>query len=765
MKNYNGVRLLMPVLMAAVSSTYVAAQDRLLEEVVVTATKRAASVQDIPISISAVTGDRLEDTGMQDFDDLIGSVPSLSLKSSGPGRTKLNIRGISAATGFAPTVSYYIDEMPISSISSGSSTSFAQTVVSPKLFDLDRVEVLRGPQGTLFGSSSMGGTVRLITGQPNLEENEGKLAGEVSSTKDGGLNQTVHGMANIVLSEKMALRVVGSTTDNSGYLDRVFDGGASVVEDVNTEETESFRASLRYQLTDDTYIQPAYFTQTMEMDGKPNYDGPLSSDSQIRPFNGPEPFEDEFTLTSLTVGSEFDGVSLLINFSKMDRDFVNSEDITDAVITLEGAFGFNYGMPSAAAFVDETVTLVDETFEARLSSNNDNRFQWVVGIYNKDAEVNADYVMTRGFEYVTPNGLANTKDQSKYDESAVFGEGSIDLANNLNLTVGFRMLDYEFSQHKEDWGLVYDPGSLGLTEAQASTLDVNSSDEETNYRVTLSWDYSDDGQAYVTMSDATRPGGGNRSIPRSTDPNNALAFACDQDLNALGISGNPTSYAGDSVENLEFGIKTEPTDYLRVNASVYRIEWTDIQQKLPTSGTCGFSFTANAGEALSQGMELEVTAAINDNLTVNAGFGYTEAEFTETVSAAGIEDGDLLADVPELTWSVSADWTQALGDGELFIYGSVSYVDDSLEISGSSKTDVTNIPLESGNVKPDYTLVDLRVGYSSGGNWKAAIFIDNVTDEEAIYTYNDAIVFNLPGYDRTVRNRPRTVGVSASYSF
>ena len=153
-----------------------------LEEVIVTAVKRDTSLQEVPLSVVAITGDSLENAGIEDFDDLTSSVPSLSLKSSGPGRTKLNIRGISAATGFAPTVSYYIDEMPISTITSGSSTSFAQTVVSPKMFDLKRVEILRGPQGTLFGSSSMGGTVRLITNQPNLDETEGKVGGEISST-------------------------------------------------------------------------------------------------------------------------------------------------------------------------------------------------------------------------------------------------------------------------------------------------------------------------------------------------------------------------------------------------------------------------------------------------------------------------------------------------------------------------------------------------------------------------------------------------------
>ena len=197
-----------------------------LEEITVTATKRESSMQDVPISISAVTGADLEAAGIEDFDDLVSAVPSLSMKSSGPGRTQLNIRGIAAATGFAPTVSYYIDEMPISTISSGSSTSFAQTVVSPKMFDLNRVEVLRGPQGTLFGSSAMGGTVRLITNQPSMDGFEAKVAGEVSSTDGGGTNFGLNGMANFTMGDFTALRIVASSTDRDGYIDRVFDDGA-----------------------------------------------------------------------------------------------------------------------------------------------------------------------------------------------------------------------------------------------------------------------------------------------------------------------------------------------------------------------------------------------------------------------------------------------------------------------------------------------------------------------------------------------------------
>ncbi|MFC6632717.1 TonB-dependent receptor [Microbulbifer taiwanensis] len=742
-----------------------AAEEAVLEEVVVTSTKREASLQEIPLSISAVSGEKLQAAGIQDFEDVAASVPSLSFKSSGPGRTKLNIRGISSVTGVAPTVSYYIDEMPISTISSGSSTSFASTIVSPKMFDLDRVEILRGPQGTLFGSSSMGGTVRIITAQPNLDSAEGRVAAEFSSTAGGGMNYLLNGMGNMLLGENAALRVEASSSDRSGFVDRVFEGGSE--EDVDAEETQLIRAALRYQLTDSTYIQPAVFHQTLSMDGKPNFDGPDRDDEQVRPFDAAEPFEDTFTLGSVTLGSDFETLSLgtmslVANFSIIDRRFDNVEDMTDHVIFLQPIFG--YDMPSAAALVDESVTLDDRTLEIRLSSQTDSDFQWLAGFYRKDAEVNADYRMDRGFEYVTANGLANTNDRSSYEETAFFGEGSLTFASDFTFTLGLRRLEYDFEQHKEDWGFAYAPIE-GLSEAEANILDVSASDEELNYRATLAWQFSEMGQVYATASDATRPGGGNRSIPRSEDPGTGNAYACNNDLNALGISGNPTTYAGDVVDNLELGLKLQPTDSLRINTAVYRIDWKDIQQRVNTSGACGFNFTANVGGAVSTGFELEAVAAVTERLTLNAGVGYTDAEFTETVSTAGITEGDRLTDVPEMTASLSADWSMPLASGEVFVLGSINYVDETLEVPGSASSDVSGFDIDSGNAKPSYTIANLRIGYASFENWEASFFVDNLTDEVAIYSYNDAIVFNLPGFDRTARNRPRTMGLSAQYSF
>ena len=251
-------------------------------------------------------------------------------------------------------------------------------------------------------------------------------------------------------------------------------------------------------------------------------------------------------------------------------------------------------------------------------------------------------------------------------------------------------------------------------------------------------------QAYATLSNGSRPGGGNRAVPRSTNPANTTAFACDQDLNDLGISGSPDSYGGDEVVNTEFGWKTMVNENIRFNGAVYLMKWDDIQQVVSTSGACGFNFTTNIGKAESRGMELEIDAAVNENLTANFSLGYTEAEFQDDVPEAGVESGDLLADVPEWTYNLTLDYVIPVDNGEYFAVFNYNYVDETLELSGSANDDISANGIISGNSKPDYEIVNLRVGFTSDDQWEVILFVDNATDEEAIYSYSDALAFNIP---------------------
>ncbi len=737
-----------------------------LEEIIVTATKRESGLQEIPMSISAMSGDSLERSGIVDFTDIATSVPSVSFRSSGPGRTKLNVRGISAATGVAPTVSFYLDEMPIQTISSGSTTSFAQTIIDPKMFDLERVEVLRGPQGTLYGSSSMGGTIRLITRQPVIGEFESSIGTDISSTTGGGTNFRLNGMVNAPLSDSVALRVVASYTDNDGYFDRVSSGtgtapaGDVFATDVNTEETISVRAALRWQINENVYLQPSVFTQTTEMDGKPNFDGPITDSVQFAPYDTAEPFDDEFTMYNLVYVHDFAAMSLLASFSKIDREFRNLEDITDV-----GALFADPNPLLGSAFSNEFVELDDETIEVRLTSSSDSDWQWLVGYYRKDSVADAGYRMDEGWDALFMNGLANTQKLQEYEEDAFFGELTYHLNDSFSITAGLRSLDYDFHSKEENWGGVFtsDSGRSG-----ANVRDQVLSDSDTNEKLTVTYRFGDDNQVYVTGSTGSRPGGINRVIPRSDDPLEPIGFACNQDLIALGID-DPGAYIGDEVTSTEFGWKLMFKDSVRLNGAVYNVKWDDIQQLVLTSGTCGNNFTGNIGEAKSTGLELELTAAISDNLILSAGLGYVDAQFEETVLSPDgvviVERGDLLTDVPEITFNVALDYTIPASRGEYYVLGNLNYVDETLEVPGQPDDDLTGNGIDSGNVRSDYTVVDLRAGYSSESGWDLSLYVDNATDEEAVYGYNDAIAFAFPGSDPTVRNRPRTVGVSLLYNF
>jgi outer membrane receptor protein involved in Fe transport len=763
-----------------------------LEEITVTATKRTSGLQEIPMSISAISGESLERSGVADFTDIATTVPSVSFRSAGPGRTKLNVRGISAATGVAPTVSFYLDEMPVQTISSGSTTSFAQTIIDPKMFDLERVEVLRGPQGTLYGSSSMGGTIRLITRQPTVELFESSVGADVSSTTGGGTNFRLNGMVNAPISDSVALRVVASYTDNDGYFDRVSSGdgptpaGELFATDVNTEETVSVRAALRWEINDNAYLQPSVFTQTTEMDGKPNFDGPVSDSAQIAPYDAAEPFDDEFTLLNLTYAHDFEAMSLLASFSQIDREFKNKEDITDGSVLIFDALG----MLPGPGYSNELVDLDDQTFEVRLTSSSDSDLQWLIGYYNKDATADAGYRMAEGW---TPldvwdpaiacpdqpncagqdgvldvyfNGLANTQKLQEYEESAFFGELTYNVNDSFSVTAGLRRLDYDFHSLEENWGFAFNGD---LPRDQANVRDAVISDSDTQEKLTLTYRFGDDSQVYVTGATGTRPGAINRVIPRSTDPGEVIGFACNNDLIALGVD-DPSGYSGDEVTSTEFGWKMLLRDSsVRFNGAVYDVKWDNIQQLVLTSAVCGNNFTGNLGEAGSTGLELELTAAINDRLMLSAGLGYVDAQFEETILSPDdvviVEKGDLLADVPELTWNIGLEYTIPASSGEYYLLGSVNYVDETLEVPGRSDDDVSGSGIDSGNVRSDYTLVDLRAGYISESGWEVSVFVDNATDEEAIYGFNDAIAFAFSPADPTVRNRPRTLGVSALWRF
>jgi len=581
---------------------------------------------------------------------------------------------------------------------------------------------------------------------PNSVGNLPVLTAANSANTSSAFNSNLNDGATILALDRLAPSLVGSHRYSSE-----FRNGSDAGPFFSTQQSAAPSGFLRLQIGDRSYIESLYFNQQ----GGWGVDAASVASAGRGAFSksvvNTAPVAGEFSLGSVILGSELDHLTLFLSLSKTDRG-LSSQVGSDsgAAMMMTAAFP-NSIHPSAAQFSE--LRLKNERFEAKLSSNSERAIQWLVGIYHKDTEIDADYSLFKGPQYVGAKGV--DRDQHQYGERAVFGEGSVELPGNVNLSVGLRYLDYDFSRRTGRGAL---PEELApLAQGSGASIDSSSSDEASNYRVTLSWDYSDGSQAYISMSDAARPIDHHRS---TLDTSEGQVLVCDQGVSAPAVDrGGPV--VGDSIEHLELGLKAEPANGLRVNAALYRIEWTDIRQRLDSVGSCGLNLSGSFSEAVSMGLELGLTATMTEYLTINAGLGYSDGQLSESQDFG---DPEQTSEVPELSWSLSADWSQPIGDGELFVFGSVSYVDDAPILAGLNGDSTLSLSNDGSVLKTEQTLVDVRLGYSSSNRWRAAVFIDNLTDEKTVYS-GDGAVFNLPGYDRGTRNRPRTVGVSASYSF
>lgn len=792
-----------------------------MEEIVVTAQKRDETLQNVPMSITAITGAQLERRGVVSLQDAINGVPSIAFRSSGPGRQELTLRGISSSAGISSTVGYYLDELAISGISSDSETSYQQTNLDPDLFDVQRVEILRGPQGTLYGSGAMGGAVRILTNQPKLKHLEGAFKGDVSFTTHGGFNGQVDGMVNLPVGRSIALRVVGTYRNFDGYIDRLignFDAGGMItapaadpsapgasplsgvtlpnrmgsgairtIKNVNTEKVLGLRSSLRLQLSDNFYLQPGIFYQRTKQGGKNEYDSVPGSLDQRRPFDIPEPYDDRFTIYSLTAKYDLPGVSFLSATGYTDRHLKNVEDWTDAMSYFFGYYNLNDAnfLPAQRVLSSGALASVDDIFnntafpatvqpfpavikednrlhnfseELRATSNGSGRFTWVLGAFYKRTSGIAQHTFdVPGYSATFPayndlgiaifgsggwpwgDLLAFNSLETRTRESAVFGQADYKILHNLTVTLGGRYFGYSTSFVRNNAGLFYG-GGTALT---GEPLTGKSSGSGFTPKGLLSYKPSANSEIYLAASKGFRIGAATPAIP---------VDRCAADLAAIGVTNPPTSYGPDSLWNYELGSKNRLFgNRLTVNADIYDIEWHGIQQRIDLP-LCGFSFTTNAGNARSRGIEVESVARLSRWLEVSGGFGYTDAKFTSTAPGTGIQAGAPLLDVPKFTANVATDLNFDIGSTQETLHVQWSHV--------SSRLDDYSEP-----VKPGYSLVGARLTIHNGSPWEATLFVDNLFDARPVFTRIDTLGQIWATYRRVVTSRPRTFGISIRRSF
>jgi iron complex outermembrane receptor protein len=745
-----------------------ATQDQELQEIVVTAEKRESTVQKTPISMTAISGAELQAQGLSDMQSVAQQVPGISFKTSGPGQTEYEMRGLTSTGGESPTVGFYLDDAVLTPAAMAQN---GKTVIDPSLFDLNRVEVLRGPQGTLYGAGSMGGTIKLVTNQPDphaFEVNAEVIGSDTAN--GGGFNHTENVMLNIpLMQDVIALRVVGTDKYIDGWIDRKVVSpfpvevnnstargdvaNAPVTADFrhsNWERLQAGRALLLVQPSDRFSVTVGAMRQELKQGAPNTIDGPPLNEAHYQPFDVTEPFKDTFDLYTLTAKFNFDPFQLTSATAYWDRQQNQTQDISEAMQDYIGGF---FGPPAAFPFSPtQTVTEGGGTFfglgagsiteddytrqfseELRLASTGDGPLQWLVGGYYSSfgatSHVFSFYPNSAdGFNgnFGTTN-LADNHRKVDIDQYALFSDVSYLLLNTFKVTAGARYYLYHSNSVTSVSGVSANGTSdplLGLAQNSGVTPKVD-----------LAYIPDDNTTIYATVSKGFRPGGPNSPIP--VPPCAAAA---------------PAQFGPDSVWNYELGEKLRfLNSRISVNGAIYYEDWTNVQQQV--APTCGFKFTANAGKAKVYGAELEVTALLARGLILSQNMNYTNAKNSTTLPAANIVSGERLLDVPQFTANTSLSYRQPLNDRmNLVARVTNSYVDSIQDITFTR------------NSLPPYDLVAMRVGVDAG-RWSAFLFADNLTNKMALLSDTGALSANISILNRIATNQPRTIGVDLSVKY
>jgi iron complex outermembrane recepter protein len=693
-----------------------------LEEIIVTATKREERLMDVPLSIQAVTGQQLEKTGAVNFADYARTIAGVSFFDGGPGRAQIFMRGVSTGsdvdTGKESTVGVYIDETPVTEGS-------AQPDL--KLYDIDRVEVLRGPQGTLYGSGSLGGTVRILTNQPDPSGYDGRIEASGSMTGQGGTNGAVNGMINVPVSGAIALRVVGYGIGNAGFLDNGYSGA----KDINDEKTWGGRAALRFLASDRLDITVSGAHQRSDIGAY--YQVTDHYPSLVIDESAPEPFDDHFSIGNLKLQYDAGFATLTSSTSYFDRRRHFGNDI-------DWFAEANYGIPRVDSPLTYDISALSE--EIRLASSGEDRLNWIVGAFYVDRD--DDFLQTvnvRGAPVPSDpvDFFYYSKTHSSTRQLAGFGELNYDIASNLTATVGLRV-----SQIDRALQSVKNGAALG---GVASSADGDSNERPVTPKVNLSYKPTRDALIYIQAAKGFRVGGVNPGLP-PCEP----AAGCEVDVGA--------TFGSDSLWNYELGTKLQMLDgALALTAAAFYIEWTDIQLNVDRKD--GFNGFDNVGDAVSKGVELEATARLDTHVQLGGQVTYTNTELTRLdqgilgVGAAG----DRLPDVPQWSSAAFLEWGTSFGSaGRFYARGDVQYVG---ERNSKLQSNPNNFALDA------YTLANLRLGVNIGP-YGASLFVNNLTDKRAQLGREilDGVRDGVPiSHDRYTINRPRTFGLSLSREF
>jgi iron complex outermembrane receptor protein len=775
-------------LVAVALPVIASAQDKAdtVEEVIVTATKRDATILNVPFSINAQTEADIQKSGAVTLEDLSRNVAGLTIQNLGPGQSQVSVRGVSAGQvvrdqpGVKEQVGVYLDESVI---------SLSLFTPDIDLFDLNRVETLRGPQGTLFGSGSVGGTIRYITKQPKLETFEGMVEANLNTVDEDDTGGYVKGVVNLPLGDKAALRVVGYDTEYAGFIDALGEGGKRK-DNVNDGSRRGARAALLFKPSENISITPRVVYQEIKAGG---FNRQESFNLFANPFTTTRPaitmgereqyllldesFNDKTFLGDLTASFGFDGAVLTSVTSYIDRKI----DVNRDASALTGSVSVDLGFPAAAVTLPsklvDTTDLEQFTQELRLSSDNDGPLQWVVGaFYSKVDRVYNQRLPTPGYDAYTDatlgagtsaavaNGFPANSPYNAYlpydiKQKAVFGEASYEI-DKLTITAGGRYYDFSETRRFKSGGLFANGDDQ---------TDKTSSDGFTP-RVLLSYKANPGLTFNAQASKGFRLGGVN-------DPLN-IPLCTPQDA---AIFGGFQSYDDETLWNYEGGVKSRFSN-VTFNGAVFYTDIKNLQTTLD-AGSCSSRVVFNVPKAHTMGVEGELKARLAPSFEIGVSGSVLEAQFDSTVKdgtgavIGGIRDGNRLPSVPKFQISFNATYTHSLTatiDG--YITASVQHVGSrytqASDQENNPRSFVSGLPFggATGNQAtvldlqlPSYELVNLSAGLNMQDGLDVIVYANNLFDENALLSF-DRERGGRARLGYTI-GQPRTIGVTVRKAF
>ena len=761
-----------------------------LDTVTVTAQKRTENLQEVPISIQVLGGQKLEELNVTDFDDYAKLLPSVSFTKGEGGSSTPYFRGVVSGgdgnhSGSSPSVGVYLDEQSVTTIGG---------VLDMHIYDVERIEALAGPQGTLYGASSQSGTLKIITNKPDAKGFAAGYGVEANTLSGGGNGFVGEGFINIPISEKAAIRIVAWDKYDAGYIDNIYqsryypnadltvDNAGSEADNYNDIHTIGARAALKIDLGDNWSIMPTIMAQNQKTNGNFGFDGELG---EFKIAHGlPEFSEDNWMQAALTVQGKVGSLDIVYNGAYLDRDIDGSFDYSDYGFWYDVASGYvNYNDLGDA--INPSQTNISNSgykkysHELRVSSDQDKRLRFVGGVFfqKQTHDIQERYVIN-GLEAASSvtgwdDTIWLTKQLRQDKDEAIFGEVSYDITKQLSLTGGMRFYQYDntlkgFRGYKSSEASCIDPAPF-LT---APCLRFTGQAKESGNlgKINLTYKINDDALMYVTWSEGYRPGGVNRVA-------------------------NTGPYLEDKLVNLELGWKTSWLDNSLVfNGAVFKQSWDDFQFstiEFTPGEEIGLTLIKNAASAEINGLEMDLSWAATYNLNLSAGIafydsklskdfcGWNTANGPETNCPAGSLDpegeivdgpqapkGTQLPITPKYKGNINARYTFDVAGLEAHVQGTAYF---------ESERQSALLPDDAAvyGEFPSYGLFDFSAGIRKD-NWNINFYVKNMFDKLVVqdkYSQCGACQIGglVPEYPNgqvyTIASPPRTIGLRFSQEF